>query len=446
MRTDTAFGEEVLSGALQRGADQAEVFMRSSRSLSVEVKNQEVDSIKSSLSFGYSLRVIKGGRLGFSYSTNRDDKDSVIARAVEASAYADKDPYLDLPGPAGAAPVEIFDEAVRKLPEEDAIARVMLLEKSVYEGDKRIKKIRKASGSFTVSATAILNSKSVRADIASTSCSAQITAVAEDDGESQMGWDFDSSRFLGDISFEQVGRNAALRASRLLGARKIEGRRADVILDNSVTVDFLGIFASSLSSEAVQKGKSLLAGKIGRKVISEKINLVDSGLLRGRLGSSPVDGEGVPVKEKTAISKGVLRTYLYNTYTAAKDGTVSTGNAVRGGFSSLLGVGITNLFIEAASKDDIFPLEKLFRNAESGLYVVDVMGMHTANPISGEFSVGVTGIWIEKGEMAYPVKEAAISGNILDFFGRVRAIGDDMRFYGNIGGPSLLISDVDISG
>jgi PmbA protein len=445
MRSDTAFGEEVVSGALRKGADRAEVFMRSSRGFSVEVKNQEVDSLKSSLSFGYSLRLIKGGRLGFSYATNTDDKDNVISRAIEASAHADRDPYLDLPAPAEAAPVEIFDETIQEMREEDAIAKVMLLERSVYEADRRIKKIRKASGSFTVSATAILNSKSIRADIRSTSCSAQVTAIAEEDGESRMGWDFNSSRFLGDVSFEEIGRIAAIRAARLLGSKKIEGRKADVILDNAVTVDFIGIFASSLSSEAVQKGKSLLAGRIGKKVISDKINMIDSGILRGRLGSSPVDGEGVPTKEKIAISEGVLLTYLYNTYTAAKDRTASTGNAVRGGFSSLPGVGVTNLFIEAASKKDVFSIDEIFRNTESGFYVVDVMGMHTANPITGEFSVGVSGIWIEKGEMAYPVKEAAISGNILDFFGKIQAIGDDLRFYGNIGGPSLLISDVDIS-
>ncbi len=445
MRIDTAFAEEVVSGALLKGADQAEVFMRSSKNLSVEVKNREVDSLKSSLSFGYSLRVIKDGRLGFSYSTDRKDKDDVISRAVEASVYADKDPYLDLPGPADAVSVDIFDKAIEELREEEAIAKVMLIERSVYESDRRITKVRKASGSFTVSATAILNSKSVKANFSSTSCSAQITAVAEEDGESQMGWDFDSSRFLRDISFADIGRGAAERAVRLLGSKRIDGCRADVILDNSVTVDFMGIFAASLSSEAVQKGKSLLAGRIGRKVISDKINMVDSGLLRGRPGSSPVDGEGVPVKEKTPVSEGVLRTYLYNTYTAGKDGTVSTGNAVRGGFSSLPGVGVTNLFIEAASKNDILPAAEMFGAMERGLYVIDVMGMHTANPISGEFSVGVTGIWIEKGEMKYPVKEAVISGNILDFFGKIQAVGDDLRFYGNIGGPSLLISDVDIS-
>jgi PmbA protein len=446
MRIDPAFAEGVVGRALQKGADQAEVFVRSSKNLSVEVKNQSVDSLKSSLSFGYALRVIKEGRLGFSYSTDRNDSDGMIFRAVESAAFSDRDPFLDLPEAFPLARVEIFDKAVADLGEEEAIEKALAVERSARDEDPRVVKIRKAAGSFTVSATAIVNSKSVNANYLSTACSAQITAIAETGDENQMGWDFEASRFMKDIDFEKVGRTAARRAVRLLGSARIEGHKADIVLDNSVAVDFLGIFASSLSSEAVQKGKSLLSGKIGKKVISGKINIIDSGLLPGKLGSSPFDGEGVPVTEKAAVREGVLQTYLYNTYTARKDGTVSTGNASRGGFSSLPGVGVTNLFIEAVSKEDVLPLKALHGAVDNGLYVVDAMGVHTANPISGEFSIGVTGLWIERGVLKQPVKEAVISGNILDFFGKVRAIGNDLRFYGNIGGPSLLISDVDISG
>jgi PmbA protein len=269
-------------------------------------------------------------------------------------------------------------------------------------------------------------------------------AIAGEGEESQVGWDYMGSRFLGDVDFEALGQNAARCAVRLLGSRNMRGCRASVILDNSVTVDFLGILASSLSSEAVQKGKSLLTGKIGKRVISSGINIIDSGLLGGRLGSSPVDGEGVPSQEKILVSEGVLKTFLYNTYTANKGGTVSTGNAVRGP-GSLPSVGISNLFM--SSSPELVPLqrERLFNLVSRGLYVVDAMGVHTANPISGEFSVGVTGIWIEDGQEKYPVKEAVISGNILDFFDKITAVGDDLRFYGNMGAPSLVISDVDIS-
>ena len=140
-----------------------------------------------------------------------------------------------------------------------------------------------------------------------------------------------------------------------------------------------------------------------------------------------------------------MQTYLYNTYTARKGNTHSTGNAARGGFSSLPSVGITNLFIEPASGEKCLGKKDLFKCLGRGLYIVDAMGVHTANPVSGDFSLGVTGLWIEGGEVQFPVKEAVISGNILEFFNKVAAVGDDLIFYGNMGAPSIIISDVDIS-
>jgi PmbA protein len=212
-----------------------------------------------------------------------------------------------------------------------------------------------------------------------------------------------------------------------------------------VAIDFLGIFASSFSSDSLQKGKSLLKDKLGKKIISHEINIIDSGLLSGKLGSSPVDAEGVPTREKILVHEGVLQTYLYDTYTARKGNTHSTGNAVRGSFSSLPSVGITNLFIEPSSAEKGLKQKELFTLLDKGLYIVDAMGVHTANPISGDFSLGVTGLWIEDGEIKFPVKEAAISGNILDFFNKIAAVGDDLIFYGTMGAPSLLISDIDVS-
>ncbi|MEC4676782.1 MAG: TldD/PmbA family protein [Nitrospirota bacterium] len=445
MKIDPDFAEDIISKALKRGADQAEVFIRSSRTLSVEIKKQTLDSFTSSSGFGYSLRIIKKGRPGFSYSTDMNDREFVVENAVGAANYSDEDICIDLPEASGMAQVEVFDPVLDGIKEEDSVAMVMLLERSAYEEDKRIRKVRKATGTFTSSETAVINSRSVKAGYSSTSCSAWIVAIAGQGDESRMGVDFDGGRFLGDVSFEETGRNAARRATCLLGARKIESSKADIILDNLLTVDFLGIFASSLSAEAVQKGRSLLKNRLNKRVISSKINILDTGLLPGKMGSRPVDDEGVAVKEKTLISEGVLRAYLYNTCTAKKGSAVSTGNAVRGGFSSLPSVGITNLFLEAARGSDIVPKNKMFSLIKRGLYIVNAMGVHSANPISGEFSIGVTGLWIENGEVKFPVKEAVISGTILEFFDRVEAIGDDFRFYGNIGAPSLVISGMDIS-
>ena len=159
-------------------------------------------------------------------------------------------------------------------------------------------------------------------------------------------------------------------------------------------------------------------------------------------GTKPVDDEGVPVRNKTLISGGVLRGFFHNTYTARKDGTVSTGNAVRGSSKSLAGIDATNLFLKRADGNSE---NGLIKSVSKGVLVLGAMGVHTANPISGDFSIGISGLWIENGETVYPFKEAVISGNILEMFNKVEAIGNDLRFYGNVGSPSLLIGDMDIS-
>jgi PmbA protein len=445
MKTDAGFAEEMAASAIGSGADEAEVFVRSTKGLSVEIKDQEVDSLKSSSGFGYSLRVICGKRLGFAYSTDPAATASVIREAMAGAQFSDFDPHLELPAADGASDVNVYDPVIAGISEDDAIRKVILLEKAVFAEDPRIVRTRKASGSFGYSEVTIANSKGVNASYQATFCSGQVSAIAEENGESQIGGEYDASCILNDVSFDAIGSGAARKALQLLGSRKIEGRRAAVILDNSVTVDFLGIIASSLSSEAVQKGKSLLAGRIGQRVVSPKITVIDNGLLPGKVGSGPVDDEGVPCREKLLIREGILLTYLYNTYTAKKEGVLSTGNASRAGFSSLPSVGTTNLYLEASSPDRAIGLPGMIGSLDKGLYVVDAMGVHTANPVSGDFSIGVSGLWIEAGQVKYAVKEAVIAGNILNLFEKVEAIGDDIRFYGGVGAPSLFIPDVDIS-
>jgi PmbA protein len=443
---DTRFAEELLDNALKQGADEAEVFVRTSRQMSIEVNGREPDTLERSDSVGYSVRVFKDRRLGFSYSTDPGDIMMVAKQAVESSEFAEQDKFNSLPSGSSGSAVKIYDPNVDTLSEKDAIGFVLSMEQAALDQDSRIKKTRSSAGSFGISNTRILNSKGIDSSYSATSCSGSIMAVAEDSAESQMAWEYDGSRFLKDVDFDEIGRLAAMRAIQLLGARKIMPARGFVLLDPSVTADFLGILSSALSADAVQKKKSMLAGKTGEQVISPLINISDSGLLDGRLGSRPNDAEGVPSAEKVLIERGTLKGFLHNTYTALTDGTVSTGNAVRGGFTGIPGVGPSNFFISAASADYTRDFGGLIGLIDKGIYVTETMGMHTANPISGEYSVGISGLWIENGNIAYPVKEAVISGNILDLFGKVIMIGADIRFYGNIGASYVLAGNIDISG
>jgi len=411
--------------------------------LSVEVKSGEVEAVETAVSFGYALRVIKDQRLGFSYSTDKNELDKVVETALETARFTEQDEFLGLPEPVKPDAPEVYDKAVDSIKEDEAIEKARLIEEAALSADKRIKRIRKALASFSLEDTLIVNSNGVSYGYPSTFCTAHIMCVAEEDGDSQMGWGFQGSRFLSDVEFNKVGADAAWRALKMLGARRINAIKSYVLLDNLVATEFLSVFASMLSAEAVQKGRSLLKGRVNQKVVSGIVDMIDDGLLPKGPGTRHIDDEGVPTAKNVLIKDGVLQGFMYNTHTAAKDRVKSTGNAVRSSFSAIPSVGATNLYIDSSGKK--LSLNEIISSMDKGLYIIEAMGVHTANPISGEFSIGVSGLWVEGGKIRFPVKEAVISGNMLEFFSRVVAIGDDLRFYGSMGSPSLLVESIDIS-
>jgi PmbA protein len=267
-----------------------------------------------------------------------------------------------------------------------------------------------------------------------------LTAREKDDHQTGFAMDF-RLRFA-ELEPEAVGREAAARAVRMLGAQPQKGLEAPVVFDPFVMVSLLGVLAPALTAEAVQKGRSLFAGRVGQRVASELVTIVDDGTLAGGVRSAPFDGEGVPSSRSVLIEKGYLRGYLHNTYTAAKDGVVSTGNGVRASFKGGPEVGPTNFYLEPGDKS---PAE-IIGEISSGLYVGEVLGMHTANPISGDFSVGATGFWIEQGKMSYPVRGLAIAGNIRELLDAVDAVGRDLRFFGGKGAPTVRVRKLAVSG
>lgn len=443
MRTDSGLSEKIITLALKEGAEQAEVFQRVSRMLSAEVKSGEVAAVESAVSIGYGVRVIRDGRPGFYYSTQKEEAESAVRAALETALYAEPDEYAGFPEPSKPEIAEIHDPQVVAVTEDDAIKKALAIENATLAADKRITRTRKAMAMFSSSETLVVNSNGVSCGYLSTYLNAHIMSVAEEGGESQMGYAFGAGRFLEDVDFEAVGAEAARRAASMLGARKISAGKIPVVLDSYIATEFLSVFSAMLSSENVQKGKSLLAGRLNQKVISESIDIIDDGLLPHGPGTKPIDDEGVPAARKVLVRGGVLDGFMYNSRTARKEGVKSTGNAVRGRFSAVPSVGPLNIYISPAGKG--VAQKEMFTSMDSGLYIIEAMGMHMANPISGEFSIGVSGLWVEGGEPSFPVKEAVVSGNILEFFGRVGAVGDDLRFFGNTGSPSLLVGPTDVS-
>jgi PmbA protein len=447
------FAEDVVKKALKRGCDAAEVFIRTSRGISAEAKDGKVEAMEVSKDVGIALKVIKGQRLGFAFATDTQEIENIINAAIGAAKWTVVDEYLDVPEQMPAGEVLIFDEQIKNISEDTIIKNALLLEESALTFDKRIKKVRKAEVGAGVVSTTIANSKGVNVSYEGTYYSAHVTTLASDEnGDNQMGWSFAGSRRMSDVDIRAVGATASRRAVELLGSRKISAVKAPVVLCPSVAVGFLDILSASLSAEAVQKQRSFLAGKVGQTIMSTLVDIIDDGTMQWGTGTKPVDDEGVLVSNKTVISKGVLNSYFYNTYAAKKAGVRSTGNAVRGSHKALPGIDVTNFYLKQEenresedSRQESGKNNKLIKSLSKGILILNAMGLHTANPISGDFSVGISGQWIENGEIAYPIKEAVISGNILDLFKKIDALGSDMEFYGNIGSPSLLIGDMDIS-
>ena len=434
--------EALLKG---RAVDAWEIMAGSSRNLSIEVKEQKVDTFRCSEPIGVSVRLLKGQGLGFSFSTSMSDDYlcRMIDNALVGAATQTPDEFNGLPLPSHIPELSgLYDDKLARVTEEEKIAVAMELEKLTLDADPRLKRVRKSSYGESDYAVAIRNSLGVSGAYRGTSVSSSIAVIAESEGDSQMGWDFGYSCFFDGLDVGTIASAAAHKATSLLGAASIPTMRCPAIMDNHVAGEILGVLASSFLAESVQKGKSMLAGKLGESLFSPNFRVRDNGLLEGGMATSPFDGEGVASQDTLLVEDGRLIAYLYDSYCGRKDRCPSTGNAARGGVRGLPHMGVTNFFIENGST----PAAELPRGIARGILLTDVIGMHTANPISGDFSVGASGFLIENGIVTRPVKGIAIAGNIMDLFANIEAVGDDLRFYGSVASPSLMIKSLDVSG
>jgi PmbA protein len=265
--------------------------------------------------------------------------------------------------------------------------------------------------------------------------------VATDGTQLQTSYWVDYKRHLSALeSPESVGREAARRAVRLLGAKKAKTQKVPVVFDPLMAASFVGQLAAAANGDAVFKKSSIFAGRQGKKIAGERFSVVDDGLLPKGIATSPFDGEGVATRRTPIIERGVLTNFLYDSFTARKAKTHSTGNASRG-YSSLPSIGFNNLYLEAG---DSAP-EEIIRGVRNGFYVTAMLG-HGANIVTGEYSRGANGLWIEDGELTRPVQEVTIAGNLLDMLAKVDAIGNDLQFRGTVGAPTIRFSEMTVSG
>ena len=441
--------EKVAARAKKLGATQAEAYAERSREASVRVRDGEIEDLTEATSKGLGLRVIRGGRLGFAWTSDFSDDglESFVKKALDLAALSAKDEKNRLPGRAAlkqrnAAPPGLFDPEVEALSTDWKIQAALEMERAARAEDRRIAGFESVGAGDYVAEVAVASTEGFVDTHRGTYVSLYAVPVAKGDGgELQNASWSDTRRRLADLMRpEEIGRIAARRAARMLGAKKAATQRVPVVFEAPMAAGFVAGLAGAVNGDAILKRSSFLAGKLGAKLAPATVTVVDDGLLPGGLGTHPFDGEGVPTRRTPVIERGVLRSYLYDTYTAGRAKTASTGNASRS-YASLPHVGVTNFYLDRGAT----PAEELVKGVKNGLLVTFMLG-RGVNTVTGEYSRGANGIWIRDGELAEPVQEITVAGNMLEMLAAIDAVGDDLEHRGTVASPSLRFAELTVAG
>ena len=439
--------KKLVMRAKKRGADQAEAFIEAGRSSSVRVRGGEIQDLTQATNKGVGVRVICKGRLGFAYTSDFEATtlDAFVDRAIALAQAAAPNKLNGLPGKpdfTGYPDVgALFDDEVANLPSDWKIKAALEIEKAAKSVDPRITAFDSVGAGEDVSEVYMASSEGMTGEFAGTYVQLYAVPVASDGDQLQTSYWVDTKRFLSELdSPESVGREAARRAVRMLGAKKVKSQQVPVVFDPLMAASFVGSIASAANGDSVFKNSSFLASLLDRRVGPETLTLVDDGLLPRGLGTAPFDGEGVPTRRTPIIERGVLKSFLYDAFTARKAKAKTTGNASRG-YRSLPSIGTNNLYLEPGKRSP----EEIIGEVKNGFYVTAMLG-HGTNVVTGDYSRGANGLWIEDGELASPVQEVTIAGNLLKMLERVDAIGNDLQFRGSTGAPTIRFSELTVSG
>lgn len=433
--------------AMARDDEQVEAVVVHDQDTEIRVYSGEIESFSSAEAAGVGIRVIRDHRQGFAYAGSLDDDvlAETLADARDNAAFGTPDEHLGLAEADGVAPAELdlWNDALVDFPTDRKIELAIELERATLAADPRMSGIESAEYVDSAAAGAIVTSTGVRTASREVACYVMVWAMATEGDETQTGFGWSLGRDPGALDPAVASADAADRATRLLGSTKPASERLTVVLDPWVTAQFLGIVGSTLSGEAVLKGRSLFADRIGEEVGAAGLTLVDDPTNPEAFTATETDGEGLATRRNELIAGGVLQGFVHNAYTARCLGTRSTGSAVRG-FKSTPGVGCMALSLVPGVR----PQADLIAGIDHGLLVQGVAGLHSGvNPVSGDFSTGAEGLRIRNGEVAEPVREITIASTIQRMLKDVQEVGGDLEWMPmSAAGVSLVITDVTMSG
>ncbi|MBM3810902.1 MAG: TldD/PmbA family protein [Acidimicrobiia bacterium] len=433
--------------AMVQGAAAAECTAVEGDEFSVTVRMGEVESIKESGARGTGIRVLVNKNAGSSYTSDLSEQGihAMVTRALELARVTTADPHAGMPEPDELGKLngslDLYHADIATLKAEEKVDLARRAEKAALDADPRITNSDGGSFGSHTSLHAFANSLGFEGEYRTSSCSLSAVPVAREGESMERDYWYTAARSFARLeSPEQIGRIAAERVLRRLNPRKVPTCKVPVVFEHRAARSLVGHVYEAVHGESVYRKASFLAGKLGQQVASENVTIVDDSTIPGLFGTSPFDDEGVPSRRTVVVERGVLRSYLLNTYTGRKLGMKTTGNASRG-LSGNIGIGHGNLYLENGHATNA----DLFAAAGSGLYVTELIG-HGFNAVTGDYSIGATGLWIENGALAYPVSEVTIAANLRDMLMGIQLVAGDLEFRGSVASPSILIREMTVSG
>jgi PmbA protein len=426
------------------GAESAEVFIEINRNLSIRVLKSEIETIEEASSHGVGFRVFLGGKMGFSHCNDFSNTsvEDTISRAIAFAKLSSPDANNILTEDRGVANVEeLFDPSISVIPMDNKIKMAIELEKLALN-DNRITKSSGSGYGESESEVFIANSNGILKNYKSSACSIGVSVVAEKGEQKNTGDKYCSRVFFTDLlPLEEIAKSASRNAWELLDPVMINTQRAAVIFDADIARSLLGGIISAINGERVLQGASFLKDQLNKQFASSLLTIIDDGTRKRGLGSAPFDGEGVPTMKNILIQDGILKQFIYNVKAANRAGVNSTGNASRGGFSSLPGIGTHNVYLQPGKSTKT----EIIADTKRGLLLKDVTG-YGIDPVNGNFSGGASGFWIVNGEIAAAVKGVTIAGKAFDILNGIDMMGNDIDMNNTFASPTFRVAEMQIGG
>ncbi len=441
----TRIADKVARLSKEHDTEGYEVCVSSTQKLTISLDDAKgIERLQADEETGIAIRTLKHQRMGFSFSFNTSELavEETFRRALDSGSVLDKQEFSFPAEKPDSVPADCYyDQDVQKIPESGKVALLETMADAART-DARIVRVERPSYEEMTGTVSLFNSAGIAKSAATTRFGISISVLAREGGESQMSWDFQGTNAFRRLDPKRVARTCAEQALQTLGGIQLITGFYDAVLTPFVASQFLSVLAGSFKADAVYKRTSMLADKLHQQVFPEHVSMYDDPGLSDGAGSVPFDAEGVPAQKKAVVDKGTIATFLYDRHYALLMKEETTGNAVRHTLTQPPVTGITNFVLhsEKSSAQDVRHV------LSDGPVITELMGLHTVNPVSGEFSLGARGYMIKSGKFSAPCKGITVSGNLFSLFNDIERAGTDHILYGNILTPSLLIRSLKISG